>query len=118
MISKKYVKIFLFCAVICLGTSCTKKTQVTGLVLDIYSGKGIPDIQVTLHETQVSLSNVHTSGTWETFSGADGSFIINYSGQRKKNYSYSIAVQSTTDVDTAVMFKKEFIHFLNRDEST
>jgi hypothetical protein len=117
MLSKRWIYLCFRC-IICLALiltagSCKKKAEISGSVVDFFTGQPLADVPIELLEHKFALTDISLSRggrSWRTNTDGDGNFAFNIKAYRNRR-EYIVQVDPEFFPDTLASFQKIFRAF-------
>ena len=108
----------VLCSAVLILCSCKKNSSASGQVTDVFTGKGLEGVAIFVTETKQSLGPNLPGDSWSGQTDVSGNFSVQFVGKRKGKYSYFVAVENSSLVDTTVANKKDFIQVIEGNSLT
>jgi hypothetical protein len=113
MNSQSHINFLSFLLIIILFSSCKKSVNASGQVLDVYSGMGIADVEVTVGETKIKKLDGEGYRTWKSTTDNNGEFNVNFTGHKSTKYSYAITLPYNSNPDTSLSYERFYVPMLD-----
>jgi hypothetical protein len=97
-----------FSAIVLTCITCRKR-EISGHVLDVYTGKGVSDLVLNLTQFDTWSASAKHDDSWITTTGANGEFDINYHGHRAGKYEYTLRLYYDNAIDKTLETERVYL---------